>query len=768
MKFWRKHQEEISDQNLSQKQIEKKKTFLKIFLGITVSMLLVILSGFSMVYKKVQKVIIDQNIQMSTQAFSQVQSEFEEANTTANMIATQVELDAVCSDFIMAVSGKGLNTIVLNRVRNQLSMYQNTNLTVESIYVYNSVVNLFLTSGSRFGKVGKAEFSDRGVVELMVEPETYWKTNLIRREMQSKYPNQLEKQETVYSYFRDASEGEQSAIIVVNMKFDSMIRKILEMEIMKDSRMIIMGENGERLVDLQTLDIEETADIRETVQKMEEENVQYKEYRVNGERYFISCLHSEKSQWNYVKVTKWDTMFRTLNQLQNWMQAFLTTAVIVIVMIALGIALSMLRIQRKIEKKYMIAVSHVKRSNMLVFREGLLNDFLHGRKLFGRSRLRAEMEKLQFPIHENQMFVTVILKIEAYDKFCESFGIKAVYDIKYGFQNIFSETFDKEFRNIGLINRDNTLTFILEIKENEDFEQKVEGLFMEFCENVKVFAEWGFTLFATSCSVPFERIPEQNAALKEIVSEGFFYPANSFVTDEKVLAEHGKMIDFQYFDTAFISRLSSMENDVRKLYQELTESLRNCTAADYVNAMTWFGIAACRSTKNYTIKKEERNEFLMLLAKCEKVSEIDEVFQRLFDLIEARRETTSEKKGVTGKLSEVEKYIKENFSDPNLTLEQLGEEFSVSSNYLGRLFKKEMGVSISERINEERMKWAIEMLEKTDRSAKSIAEECGFVSSNYFYTYFRKKVGMTPQMYREQCWEREKRGVQDTHVNNHE
>lgn len=755
MKFGNDLQAHSYKKNPDQKQIEKKKTFLKIFLGITFGMFLVIFLGFSMVYRKVQDVIIDQNVQMSMQAFSQVQSEFDKANATANMIATQVALDDVCSDFINEISASHLNSIVLNRVRNQLSMYQNTNSSVESIYVYNPSVDLFLTSGSRFGKVGKDDFSDRSVVELMEDPETYCTSNLIRREMQSKYPNQSDKVETVYSYFRDTAVIGEGSVIVVNMKFDSMVQNIVQMEMMKDSRMLIIGENGDRLVDVQTVEITETEPFQETVRKMAEENTQNKEYRMDGERYFISYLYSDKSQWNYVKITKWDTMFKTLDQLQRWMFTFLAAAVLVAVLIALGTALSMLKIHRKLEKRY-IAASCAKRSDMMVLREGLLNDFLHGRKLFGKSRLRAEMEKLQFSVQEDQRFAVLILKIEDYDKFCETFGKKDVYDIKYGFQNIFAETFAKEFRSISLINRDDTLTFVVEVKDEETFTEKIQGLFREFCENVKVFVEWEFMLFGAACPVPFERLPEQNTELKEMVSEGFFYPANSFLTDVEILREHGKKADFQYIDADFMSRLSGSDKNVRELYLELAEELQNCKMSDYMNAMTWFGIAVCRNVKQYAIKKQEGDDFLMMLAKCEKASEIDELFLKLLSLIEKGQEKASAKKGVTGKLSEVKGYIEENFSDPNLTLEQLGDEFSVSPNYLGRLFKKEMGVSVSDYINGERMKWALEQLEKTERPAKAIAEECGFVSSNYFYTYFRKKIGVTPQMYREQCREQKK------------
>ena len=175
-----------------------------------------------------------------------------------------------------------------------------------------------------------------------------------------------------------------------------------------------------------------------------------------------------------------------------------------------------------------------------------------------------------------------------------------------------------------------------------------------------------------------------------------------------------------------------------------------------MNAIIWLGITVARSVKDFSFYENDANEFLVRLAACEKAAEVDGLFSELFEKIQEKQEKAAIKKGVMGKLDEVKKYIEENFTDPNLTLEQLGDEFSVSPNYLGRLFKKDVGMSVADYINGERLKWVLKELEETERAAKDLAERCGFVSSNYFYTYFRKKIGVTPQAYREQC--REKKG----------
>ena len=118
----------------------KDREFRKIFLGISIGLLAIIIAGMTILYAVMRQLIIDQNVQMSTQAFSQVQREFENVNETANEIATQVLLDDVCSEFLEASSSRWPDSIATGRVRNQLTMYQTANSSVRSIYVYSSVL----------------------------------------------------------------------------------------------------------------------------------------------------------------------------------------------------------------------------------------------------------------------------------------------------------------------------------------------------------------------------------------------------------------------------------------------------------------------------------------------------------------------------------------------------------------------------------------------------------------------------------------------------
>lgn len=93
-------------------------------------------------------------------------------------------------------------------------------------------------------------------------------------------------------------------------------------------------------------------------------------------------------------------------------------------------------------------------------------------------------------------------------------------------------------------------------------------------------------------------------------------------------------------------------------------------------------------------------------------------------------------------------YIFEHFSEPDITLEKAAESLQVSSVYLSRTFKQELGVSFVSLITNLRIKKAIMLLNSTDLSILEIAEKAGYDTQHYFSTAFKKVMGVSPNQYR--------------------
>ncbi len=95
---------------------------------------------------------------------------------------------------------------------------------------------------------------------------------------------------------------------------------------------------------------------------------------------------------------------------------------------------------------------------------------------------------------------------------------------------------------------------------------------------------------------------------------------------------------------------------------------------------------------------------------------------------------------------------KQSFLDPNLNLDDLAEEFNISTSHLSKLINTYSSYNFSDYINSLRIRQAKKLL--TDDSfcrytIVSIGLECGFNSKSTFYTAFKKFTSRTPTEFRD-------------------
>lgn len=94
-------------------------------------------------------------------------------------------------------------------------------------------------------------------------------------------------------------------------------------------------------------------------------------------------------------------------------------------------------------------------------------------------------------------------------------------------------------------------------------------------------------------------------------------------------------------------------------------------------------------------------------------------------------------------------YVNLNLSSP-LGLKDMAELFNVNSSYLSTLFKKEMGITLTDYVNKQRIDAALKLLNTGDMQVQDIAYFVGISDVNYFSKLFKKQVGNTPSGYRKE------------------
>ncbi len=99
-------------------------------------------------------------------------------------------------------------------------------------------------------------------------------------------------------------------------------------------------------------------------------------------------------------------------------------------------------------------------------------------------------------------------------------------------------------------------------------------------------------------------------------------------------------------------------------------------------------------------------------------------------------------------INKAEKYVRENFCDPNISLISVANHVNMSSAYFSTVFSQTTGRSFINYLTELRIDKAKDLLINTNMKLSDIALEVGYSEPNYFSHVFRKSEGITPKEFR--------------------
>ncbi|GAA0084383.1 response regulator [Clostridium sp. CTA-7] len=135
------------------------------------------------------------------------------------------------------------------------------------------------------------------------------------------------------------------------------------------------------------------------------------------------------------------------------------------------------------------------------------------------------------------------------------------------------------------------------------------------------------------------------------------------------------------------------------------------------------------------------------LDKLDSIKEIKEWFiEKAIKLNEfIKKERVNSSKLLVEKAKE---YIKNNYSDYEISVEKLCSKLHVSPTYFSTIFKKETNMSFVNYLTDIRLEEAIKLLNTTDDKTYIIALKVGYQEANYFSYVFKKKFGISPSRYR--------------------
>ncbi|MNZ89635.1 HTH-type transcriptional activator Btr [compost metagenome] len=245
------------------------------------------------------------------------------------------------------------------------------------------------------------------------------------------------------------------------------------------------------------------------------------------------------------------------------------------------------------------------------------------------------------------------------------------------------------------------------------------------------------------------------------------YKEGKFMMARARLMEGGQILHYDRLDESDFQQFRLRDEVIPEIIQ-LTESAEdNRKVIDYVNHVfdmllsqpsmlfTYiqaFGMAllselARKQKWNKELGMEMNLQMWQKLIDCKSEAQIREVvldYVHRYMVIETKGEA-SQRHNLIGRVTE---YLEGHFQE-HITVKQIAEIHHLNASYLSVLFKKEMGKTISDFLQETRMNKAKELLRDPSIKVYEVSEQVGFQTSAYFAYLFKKTTGYTPQEYRD-------------------
>ncbi len=128
--------------------------------------------------------------------------------------------------------------------------------------------------------------------------------------------------------------------------------------------------------------------------------------------------------------------------------------------------------------------------------------------------------------------------------------------------------------------------------------------------------------------------------------------------------------------------------------------------------------------------------------------DVKEELSNLYKVYEQCEREVDNKTKISPIVKQAQAYVQKHYHDSSLTLERIADELHVTTVYLSRMMKQELGISYIGLLTQLRINKAIDLLKTTDKPMRVIAEEVGYESQHYFSTSFKKVVGVSPKQFK--------------------
>lgn len=503
---------------------------------------------------------------------------------------------------------------------------------------------------------------------------------------------------------------------------------------------------------------------------------------IKNEKYLVTYAKSDIVDWYFVNIKRYDQLLGNLFWLRN------TILLISIVLIMVGITLSFIvsgfiynpirslmykvskinkdiAVQKYDEYRYLTEVftrtaesarllsSSVEKASFII-REDYLKGLLKGN--LGQINLSKLMLDKTGKGFDSPYYLIIVFKIDDFQNLKRNIKANEQHLFNFIVGNISHELLLRHFRNETATCEDDELAVLALMSDNK-LTDEIYLTLSEIQDAVSKYYSFTVSVYVGNVLNSIDDISESYATILEYSKYSLFCGRECIINSER----YEKLAMRSGIYPADIEKklLAALRLcDMKEVKVCINSFIDYINRINYYEAINYSNHIISSVIKSYTgffdgqdidFKHYLDND---LVSKAYTVQDIKDIISDLCTKIcicAQEKKNCQNNKRHEKIVNEVKSYLKDYYTDPNLSLELAAHKVNLSPGYLGKIFKNYTSLSFSDYLNNLRLEKAKVLLSTTNEPASRICEKVGIYNITYFSTLFKKTYGMTPSQFRE-------------------
>ncbi|RKP54401.1 helix-turn-helix domain-containing protein [Cohnella endophytica] len=510
--------------------------------------------------------------------------------------------------------------------------------------------------------------------------------------------------------------------------------------------------------------------------------------RLDGKKHVITYVSSDILKWKFISLMPYDTAFSVAKK------NGLITLIFCLIILLLGLLFAVLAskklyrplgtltrgiIQRlgpesapsknmdelgylstaftgMLDKTQVL--ENMKRNATPVIKNEFMKNVVTGRVELPTDIMITKRQELGIDLDFRNPLYLFILKIDYYKDFVDRHSEKDRSLYQYAIANIAREITGERFKNEVVETAHDQFTVLADIGDTSEQPSQLTEIFRDIVGKIQSSVQ---ELLNLSLTGTLSSVIDSPDRIKNAYDNAFNLSMyriktghNSIITPETLKeVETGSFIFPLSKEKQLIDSLKLGSGEAAKEnFREIIKAIEHSSYDNIITSVIYLFFSIFNSLNRIAEGSESKFNsisinFFNKVSGFETFEEIELTFFEMFDDIIRLKDSAKDRKKNDIVNTAID-HIHADFADKNLSLNSCAESLSLSSVYLGKLFKKSTGKSVAEYITMVRMEKIKELLEQNRLPMNEILERCGVEKSNYFYTSFKKYFGVSLSEYR--------------------